>query len=268
MKKLKFNTGGQPVWLDDIETMQNNMFSLNVGKAFLTDGQSGYAMGRVIEVNEFGFTDKTYKVGAHRIVIGDNVYDIEGMTNSVGDVNKLYYHVREAEEDARTMRDGSEKACGVNLTGFMDSNATAAGTVSYKFGQIENLPNAVRKAVGLNDWQNVEVTPLNGFDVSVRTKIVDNDVARTMIIARGSFSQSWLTSEKKLFSWDSTKASQTKLKNVVTESQGVHRKVLDGQLVDCGRLAFDSEGCRIIMDSSDISPDSPQYYEVRIVIER
>lgn len=268
MKTLKFNEGGQPVFLDDISLIQDNMFGLNVGKAFLTDGQSGYAIGRAIEVNDFGLIDKTYKVKAHRIVIGDNVYDIEGMTNTVGDVNKLYYHVREAEEDARMMRDGSEKTCKVNMTGFMDSNATAAGTVSYKFGQIENLPMAVRKAVGLNEWQDVEVTPLNGFDVSVRTKIVDNDVARTMIIARGDFSQSWSTSEKKLFSWDSTKASLTRLYNVVTESRGVHRRVTDGQLVDCGRLAFDNEGCRIIMDSSNISPDSPQYYEVRIVIER
>ena len=267
MKTLKFNEGGQPVFLDDISLIQDNTFGLNVGKAFLTDGQSGYAIGRPIEVNEFGFTDKTYKVRAHRIVIGDNVYDIEGMTNSVGDVNKLYYHVREAEEDVRTMRDGSEKTCGVNMTGFMDSNATAAGTVSYKFGQIENLPMAVRKAVGLNEWQDVEVTPLNGFNVSVRTK-ADGEIVKTKISVRGSFSQSWVTSEKKLFSWDSAKASQTKLYNVVTESRGVHRSVAGGQLVDCGRLAFDNEGCRLIMDSSNLQLDTPLFYEVMFIIER
>lgn len=147
MKKLIFNEGGQPVYLDDLQTIQEEIkVGTNIGSSFLTSNQRGYAVGRALIANE-SLSSTTYLVQAHRIVVDDEVYDIDAMTTAVSDLSSLYYHIRTTPEDARRTADGQTKACSVSRTGFISTNGSEDGVNGIAFADIPNFIDVVKNAI-------------------------------------------------------------------------------------------------------------------------
>jgi carboxypeptidase C (cathepsin A) len=127
MNRLEFGEGGQPVYLDDLKLLQENMTALVLAMLPLTTGYSTsedenvknveslqvYALARHIN----GSGDASCEVvQAHKLVTRTGlVYDVastqidEGGTAG-GAVMNCYYVLKEATVEERTFEDGTTKA--------------------------------------------------------------------------------------------------------------------------------------------------------------
>ena len=159
MKKLKFNEGGQPIFLDDIQTLQNSMNSAvcAIVEALLTSDWS------VTGVTAAFLSDPT-RVANGGYVSGWLYYD----GNLLQYTNNLtyaifapsgYLNIYKTEADSRVMADGSTANCTETMYATVDSAEDAQALASIDWKTVSVMTELVTKV----KWTNTGVTLKNGY---------------------------------------------------------------------------------------------------------
>lgn len=172
MNKLKFNEGGQPVYLDDLRLLQeNDAKTLQTLVTALGNGTSAFLLSKTeaadVEADESG-TTFTLKGGT--LVVDGEFLEWEDTSLKISDWNDpIYLCVKETETDVRTFEDGQERACSTAKSVTVTTDNTGA-TESYNIYELKTLGELLKSVIGYTEyaWKSVNVTWKNGYTGTVR----------------------------------------------------------------------------------------------------
>lgn len=177
MNRLKFNEGGQPVYVDDLETLQeNDTVSMKRLLETLTGGVKACLLADIkaeivsVDVDKSTTTGKFY--GGTAVVNGEFVAwdDVTLVLQSWDD--PIYLCIKREETDNRVFEDGQTRACAVETKGYISTDKSGA-TESYCIFDLPIMAKLVRKAIGVNDeprYKQLKVTFRNGYSGTVAYK--------------------------------------------------------------------------------------------------
>lgn len=187
MNRLKFNEGGQPVYLDDLELLQENertMLRALVGsltgwtnKVMLLDDPIPLLSDPLFSI---GFEPELHEIPSGLAWIQEDFVTFTGLKLSETTTwsklkDHLYLVVGRRETDSRLCEDGQNRNCRTEITARLALDPEGA-VETYK---VSDLPT-VRDAVKLNivgaepKWEEVSVKWANGYSGRVeRKKIKD-----------------------------------------------------------------------------------------------
>lgn len=173
MNRLKFNEGGQPVYLDDLATLQANAVQgLQRLLSALTGGTGVYMLqeqkGEVAD--EEGKKIKMY--GGAAVVDGE-IVEWEDTTLTVDSWDDpLYLCIKRTETDQRTFEDGQTRACATKTEASLTTDSSGAQE-SYAVADLPVLSTLVRKAIGIKEeegYRQMKVNFMNGYSGTVACK--------------------------------------------------------------------------------------------------
>ena len=130
MNRLKFNEGGQPVYVDDLETLQeNDTAGIKRLLETLTGGVKAYLLADIkaeivsVDVDKSTTTGKFY--GGTAVVNGEFVAwdDVTLVLQSWDD--PIYLCIKREETDNRVFEDGQTRACAVETKGYLSTQRRA-----------------------------------------------------------------------------------------------------------------------------------------------
>lgn len=180
MNKLVFNEGGQPVHLEDLRLLQDNMkelilslflHSFSAGYDGMTDDEIEETIGREVYAtarHKNGWADaNTDWIQPHKLITKDGVYDVDGFVygEEFWDVD-LYYLLKEEVVESRVFEDGQEKPVIVKCTAQIVSEKPASGiyykmedVLSFdelleKIGRVKHATNAYKSHYAVELMQN------------------------------------------------------------------------------------------------------------------
>lgn len=186
MKTLKFNEGGQPVFLDDLKMLQDNGLEpwsrlvsalAGSGNAFLLKKPEV----DIVEASEDEGTT-TFVLKAGTLVAGGTVADWEDTRLTIGDwETPIYLVVRREESGARVFQDGQTRNCMVRTTVIPTLDSSGADEY-YSLYDMKTISELLKDFVGLseNTWKDVPVTFMNGYGGKVMCQ--DNVMYRRIYI--------------------------------------------------------------------------------------
>ena len=149
MNKILFSEGGQPVYLDDLQLLQQNMTDIfNLASAALGAGKvSGYVLGTRSITD-----DVHWACSAHKIVVDGTVYDVPETKFDAPKADKaLYYVLSSTAVDRRVFENGQTAACQTAHTAVVTDDVN---NVASYIGLEKGVPmvDMVKSALGLNGW--------------------------------------------------------------------------------------------------------------------
>lgn len=164
MNKLVFNEGGQPIHLDDLKLLQDNMKELilslfihsfsngrykNDEDAAPSDDGIAETIGREVYStarHRNGCADaNTDWIQPHKLITKDGVYDVEGFV--CGEefwYVDLYYLLKEEVVESRIFEDGQEKPVIVRCTAQIVSEKPTTGTF-YRMKDVISFDELLEK---------------------------------------------------------------------------------------------------------------------------
>ena len=177
MNRLKFNEGGQPVYVDDLETLQeNDAESMKRLLEALTGGVKAYLLTEweteivSVDVEKSTTTVKIYAGTA--VVDGEFVsWDDVTVTLQSWD-DPIYLCIKREKTDNRVFEDGQTRACAVETKGYISTDKSGA-TENYCIYDLPMMTKLVRKAIGVSDepsYKQLKVTFCNGYTGTVMYK--------------------------------------------------------------------------------------------------
>ena len=173
MNRLKCNEGGQPVYLDDLETLQaNDVQGMALLLAALTGSEGAYLLraqkGEVVD--EEG---KNMKMLANAAVVNGEIVEWADTTLTVDSWDEtLYLCIKRTETDSRTFEDGQTRACAVKTEGYLSTDNSGAAE-SYVVTDLPVMADLVRKAIGIKeeaDYRQLNVNFMNDYAGTVAVK--------------------------------------------------------------------------------------------------
>lgn len=158
MNKLVFNDGGQPVHLEDLRLLQDNMkelilslflHSFSAGYDGMTDDEIEETIGREVYAtarHKNGWADaNTDWLQPHKLITDDGVFDVEGYIIEDGYTEEdLYYVLKEEVVETRTFEDGQEKPVIVKCTAQIVTERPGTG-VWYRMTEVLSFDELLEK---------------------------------------------------------------------------------------------------------------------------
>ena len=108
MNRLKFNEGGQPVYVDDLETLQENDFGMR--KAMLSVMTMGSKAFLLSDVDQ-RIDNNQVKIGSGTVVIDGMLCPFEGKTLNAKTNQSVFLLVKRFETDERVFENGQTSLC-------------------------------------------------------------------------------------------------------------------------------------------------------------
>ena len=133
MNKIIFSEGGQPVFLDDLETLQGNSFDM--WKAMLGEMTMGAEAFLLRDVTATRGEGNEVTVGSGILVIDGMCCEFSGQTLTASTDDTIYLVVSRVEEDMRVFDDGQERNCSVTYKVTITTDVTGAS----KYYPLEGL---------------------------------------------------------------------------------------------------------------------------------
>lgn len=133
MNKIIFSEGGQPVFLDDLETLQGNSFDM--WKAMLGEMTMGAEAFLLRDVTATRGEGNEVTVGSGILVIDGMCCEFSGQTLTASTDDTIYLVVSRVEEDMRVFDDGQERNCSVTYQVTITTDVTGAS----KYYPLEGL---------------------------------------------------------------------------------------------------------------------------------
>lgn len=165
MNKIKFNEGGQPIHLDDLQLLQNNTMDLFKTVMVSLSGGAPVFFVRfpdtIVKKEDSGETTLMVKAGA-MVVDGELVQWADTpVVGTVGD--SIYACINEASTDNREFADGQHHDCrSVKVVTFSYSKEGAEK--AYDMGELPVLSDLLGKVVTEGEWQYLPFTGVNGYE--------------------------------------------------------------------------------------------------------
>lgn len=179
MNKLLFNEGGQPVYLDDLKTLQDTSQD-QLGLLLSTLGAKSDVFlmnemkGSLVSVDtSAGKT--TFKTDRNWIVKSGIIYEIPQTTLTVSSWdNPLYVGFKTTESDTRNFEDGQEHNCLETLEAYLSINKSNDSMLNvWNLKTIWALMAPLIKAnTSVESYKNISVQFINGYSGTVQYKDV------------------------------------------------------------------------------------------------
>lgn len=189
MNRLKINEGGQPVYLEDLQLLQDNEIQ-SIGLLLSAFGRGRSTM--LLEQPTYQHTendagDFVIKVSKGTAFInGDFVSWDDTVVVEPQSEDYLWLCVREIPGDKRTFDDGQSRSCIVFREGYISADPSGA-VVSYKLTALRCIAEYIQDLIGykISVWQNIKVSFFNGYSGTVKYKELD-DCYRVSVDIRSS----------------------------------------------------------------------------------
>lgn len=247
---MKFNEGGQPVYLDDLRLLQDN------SRAAAEQVLSAIGRGRSTMFLERPFYTYTeddagefvIKVtGGSAFVNGDFVSWGETVVHDVDLKDDLWLCIRNTDTDKRIFDDGQQRACSVCREGYISGDPTGAAE-HFKLTELRDIADYIQELINykVSVWKDISVEFFNDYKGTVRYKDMD-DCYRVQIKIK-STNYSNISGDLILFYTDQTFLqyfhSSTKA-SVQTENgvRGCHVYGFEGTVHLDVQLPFDDADC-------------------------
>ena len=189
MNRLIFNEGGQPVFLDDLQTLQDNHFDM--WRSFLKAMTSG-AEAFLLEPVSMGLNgDGSGYVGGGVLVVDGMLCPFEGITIDSVAGRTVFVILKRQEADQRVFEDGQARNCAETVTARLGTDPEGADK-AYELEGLKCFTDLLSGAVaGTGAGGNVAVTFLNGYTGSVDISPSDNFTDTELRMAVSSARAEW-----------------------------------------------------------------------------
>ena len=174
MNRLKFNEGGQPVYLDDLETLQANSMAdvATMAKALATDNET--FLLRPLQMEHKGDDSVAgtiiYTVKAGSAMIKGEIVSWEETEVSLSlATDPGYLCIKRTESDSRTFEDGQTRACATSVEAWIATSVSGVQEY-YNMWDLPNLVTLLRTQLSITDepaWRNLNVVFLCGYSGTV-----------------------------------------------------------------------------------------------------
>lgn len=244
---MKFNEGGQPVYLDDLRLLQENDVS---ALKWLMD-----TLGSAIVIKESPVVDAN----------SDGSYTVEGgIAWDNGELlqwddtdfsasewtDTVWLCVKESDTDTRTFEDGQDRACVTAKTVYLSTDSTGVEKC-YNLMLMKTMREVLRDKIGYTEyaWKSVAVEWQNGYTGTV--KYQDKPECYRVWIKAKSTSTVELTGSVTLFYVDYTSYRWLSVfvsdREAFVDSEngvhGFHISAFDGIVSANVSLPFDDVAC-------------------------
>lgn len=249
MNRLKFSEGGQPVYLDDLETLQANAAAdtLTVAAALAQDNAT--FMLRPLQMTYKGDDSvagtMVYTVSAGSAMVkGELVSWNETEVTLALLTDPVYLCVKRTETDIRTFEDGQARACGTNVEAWIGTSVSGVSEY-YNVLEVPNMIGLLRKALGITDeptWRTIDVEFRNGYTGTVAVKEMTDtyrvkvDIKSTQTTELSGYPLLFYTSERILQAFESPVTAYVESENGVNSFR---LSAFDGAVTACVSLPFD-----------------------------
>lgn len=179
MNKLIFGEGGQPIYLDDLNLIHDNMFymwskifgTMSGGTPFLLSKPSFKNADVVMSGGEA--VGIKFDVLPNTIFVSGALYEFDGATIEVaaGDV-PFYICIKRNEEGHRVFYDGQSRPCMENGRAYLCTTKEGADEY-YEYYSTPSLSEVLSQFISNSvddEWADMEVDYKNGFSGSVQLK--------------------------------------------------------------------------------------------------
>ena len=176
MNKLIFNTGGQPVYLDDLKLLQDN-----AGDALklLVRGVCGGVKAFMVEKPPMelqGDSGTIYKIGAGTLVVDGEPMDWEEtVIEPTLPEQKIYLCVKRTETGRRVFEDGQSRNCRSSDTVTVSLSHDGADEY-YTYQELPTFSEVVKDYLATTEktWTKVDVSFFNDYSGTVAYKELDD----------------------------------------------------------------------------------------------
>ena len=182
MNKLRFNEGGQPMFLNDLELLQNNMIEVwDTILKLLADGEEVFVLDDYpYEVDQTVAGQKTMTFPAGILVVRGELYAYDGASLTTTDIDaKPYICLQNTTDDVRLFEDGQERPCRTIGRAYLSYDTTGVEEYYYFTDLVwkKTLPLLLKKKLELNDipWVDIPVTFYNGFTGQVQRREIKGE---------------------------------------------------------------------------------------------
>lgn len=185
MNRLIFSQGGQPVYLDDLQTLQDNgIADMATLMSALTDGIDTFLL-RPITLSKKDNSDTTVTTGSASTTTA--IYTVkEGAAMVKGQLvswpavemtlassnTPLYLCIKRTNTDNRNFEDGQSRPCAIATEAWIATDKTGVSE-AYLSSQLPNLPRLLRTTLSIADdptYRQLDVTFKNGYSGKVMVK--------------------------------------------------------------------------------------------------
>ena len=170
MNKIKFSSGGQPLFLEDVKLLQDNQEEIIKSLLYALCEEHDV----LLQGGEFAEADGGYIITGGKAFIGGDIVVWEDLPidESLFE-DDWYLCVKEVEEDEREFGDGFMRKCRINKTAYLSN--TTEGAVGYiDVINPHSFDKVLKGVLGLSSsslsWYEAEIRDdliYNGFDIEV-----------------------------------------------------------------------------------------------------
>lgn len=214
MNKLRFNEGGQPVFLNDLQLLQDNFFEVwDTILKLLANGEDVFVLDDYpYSVDQTVAGQKTMTFPAGIIVVRGELYAYEAASLTTTDIDaKPYVCLQNVTDDVRLFEDGQERPCRSIGRAYLSYDTTGVDEYYYFTDLVWNktLPLLLKKKLDVNTipWEDIPVTFYSGFSGKVQKRTVNGETFVRVNI------KSTATSWSDPIAWETTNHTIYKLKN-------------------------------------------------------
>lgn len=199
MNKLRFNEGGQPVFLNDLQLLQDNFFEVwDTILKLLANGEDVFVLDDYpYSVDQTVAGQKTMTFPAGIIVVRGELYAYEAASLTTTDIDaKPYVCLQNVTDDVRLFEDGQERPCRSIGRAYLSYDTTGVDEYYYFTDLVWNktLPLLLKKKLQLvkDSWEDIDVTFYNGFSGKVQKRVVEGETYIRINI-KSTNDESWAT---------------------------------------------------------------------------
>lgn len=258
MNKILFSEGGQPLYIDDIKTLQENpanqmsalLQALGANTSvFLLDR----FQGELKKIDQSAATT-TFQTKKNWLVLDGVIHEIKETTLVAHSWNDpLYVGVRKSTSDVRTFEDGQEHACRETAEAFLSFEKTEGAFNVFELKTLFDLIGPKMK-VESQEWKEEDDAfshPVNGYHGTIRKKRGPGFLIKK--ISLESDNTEWTDGPGVVFKYPTTRVP---VPPIFSESFLVGVKNKDGQRQIVCIMQADGEG-KIVGTLGDSSLPAP-----------
>lgn len=176
MNKMLFSNGGQPLYIDDLKTLQENPINqMSTLFQALGANTSAFLLERFQgELKEFNERERiaTFQSKKNWLVLNGIIYEIKETTLVAhGTKDPLYVGVRKSTSDVRTFEDGQERACRETSEAFLTFEKTEGAFNVY---EMETLSDFISPSKDVKlpepEYEDMPWILKNGYSGKIQSK--------------------------------------------------------------------------------------------------
>ena len=239
MNKIKFSRGGQPVYLEDLQIMQENLFTLFGGMTQAVAGRDkAFLLEPVVPI--FDFDSAQANVPSGKLVMDGIFYEFEGaVLDNATNASQIYVCVKTSDDDERTFEDGQTRYCREVFTAYLSTDKT--GVEAYTLSELKTWAELLMAlAVEGGLMVAADVTWMSGYKGTIKVAQISNGYEMEIIATSSYSSFVWPSAnpESWVFSYDANFPGFEILKNNVRSDEFEYAGVKY-------YLALSAQGCLI-----------------------